>query len=169
MPAVSGSGLVHSTRGRVGPVLGAPCTRPDVQTAGHPPPRGEMRFWASPHPTQPSSLRWRQAQHPWSQPPSSTHNQVPRSPSPCGGDRPQRRQEAQALLGVQAVPSPSRGPRVGVPARLPTSAQAKPTLPPGERPSRPRPSQMPCPKAGRSEKALNPGVTFDFMGPRFSL
>ena len=51
----------------------------------------------------------------------------------------------------------------------PLPAQAKPTLPPGERPSRPCPSQMPRPKAGRSEKALNPGVTFDFMGPWFSL
>ena len=46
--------------------------------------------------------------------------------------------------------------------------RAKPTLPPGERPSRPRPSQIPCPKAGRAEKAWKQGVTFDLMGLQFS-
>lgn len=59
-------------------------------------------------------------------------------PQPCGDDtQTSRRQEVQALPGAQAVPSPSRGPRGGVPTRLPRfpRRQSPPSLqenvPPG--------------------------------------
>lgn len=167
MPAVSGSGLVHSTQGHVGPVLGAPCTRPDVQTAGHPPPRGGMRFWVSPRPT---CLRWGQAQHPWSQPPSSAQNQVPRSPSHVAMTlRPRGARRSRHCRGRRLSPPPPEALEVESLPGSPASRAGK-AHPPSRRTSLQALSFPDAlPKGRLVREGFDPGVTFDFMGPRFPL